>query len=354
MQAGRLFYHEGPKVILRNGASLENEEDVQRFLRFILAEEGSRCRYLTSLSLGFQEPELDGAQRLVELLLNNTFPALRTLSVECSEELFRVVPGLASALSTLSSITSVNLEDCGRAACKMLVDMGPKLVVARLIYDVNTEIHPLTVLEASRDTLDTLELLFYDGTPHPSLMDVTPFSKMRELEIGWMDPSLVAYAYAFPNVAQISFQEGEPTESRPSAEERKHTRAEVLRVSTWKNLQYVSGLLTDVWASGLVCDIQQLVIHMDPGDTLGMLIDVLNDTRPLDLSATVKGPDLFSADHGLPAVFQQEGAMRMTSLRLSIALDPADRDADMAADLVRFHSFQINWQRSLINTLDPT
>ncbi|TBU61993.1 hypothetical protein BD310DRAFT_919393 [Dichomitus squalens] len=74
MLSSRFFYHEGPKVLLADGVTLNSEHQIPVFLRSILAEDGTRCRYLGSARFSF------------------AYPSLRTLILNRSEDLLSVLP----------------------------------------------------------------------------------------------------------------------------------------------------------------------------------------------------------------------------------------------------------------------
>ena len=60
MRSCRFFYHEGPKVILKSGAAFfpDWDTEIPKMLRFMLAEGGTRCRYIGGFSFYLTDPNL--------------------------------------------------------------------------------------------------------------------------------------------------------------------------------------------------------------------------------------------------------------------------------------------------------
>ncbi|KAI0361239.1 hypothetical protein OH77DRAFT_1392286 [Trametes cingulata] len=347
MQVGRVFYHECPKVLLRDGASLEDDENIVKFVRFIRAEDGTRARYLTTLDLSFTEGDVisdDSAQLLAECLRSLSFETLRGLSIAAAEETFRAHPCLLAALQTLTTVQDLAVDECGPLSCTLVKALAPGMHAITLAYDNDADtdavpveqVHPLVLLQGSRDTLKTVELTFM-SRPLPRSLYPEPYPNVHEFWIGWCSyTDLSPYIHAFPNLQSLTFDatydEMDLHGLEPLVQQRLPNRKAQLEHGSWKALATVCGAVGDLYVSGLTCPVQLLALVMKD-ETHEMLRDVLNDTRPSVLSLRSGRAGALDAATGLPAVFAALGAGNMKVLKLDLDIPPEDRDTDVSAGL---------------------
>ena len=100
------------------------------------------------------------ADSLIAFIREHLFPRAEWLILEPAEELPMLLPELLPAFMALPAVKYLSLYGCGRIACSIPRNMT-KLVSVHLEYDVDEErtrrpmvdIHPLTILTSSRNTL---------------------------------------------------------------------------------------------------------------------------------------------------------------------------------------------------------
>ena len=354
MQACRLFYHEGPKELLAYGATFDSEEKIPAFFRFILAENGTRCRYLGGLHLLLDdddrwvpfrrqlELDRDVWRRLINLFRDHSFPLLHTLAIIPAEELFRDVPGLSSVLSTLPSVERVNIHSAGPMTCSMIKRMD-QLVRVKLAYgpfnsDISAfELHPLIVFKNSRNTLEQLEVSFFDEPFHHPY-DIPQFLQMRDLELAWCSNLAIApFARAFPHLLHLRYDSTvnhmDLTTNQLMAL-RQNNRREFLAHSAWKELEATSGHLIDLYVSGLACDVKDVQVFMDQEQTFTMLRDFLDDVRPSKLYLRLPRHGIGQEASALADLFRSQAGSRLQTLTVDMVFTQEERYMDIGAAMV--------------------
>lgn len=354
MQACRLFYHEGPKRLLDGCVTLDCDEEFLVFFQFMRAEGGTRSRYLTDLAIipidhGDAICE-ETAQLLAQFLHTSSFPRLTTLRIEDTEDLFTRYPFLLPAFKTLPRLEELTLVSCDRLACELVDAVGGRLRDVTLAYTEEYEepmatpvedIHPLVTLQSSRTTLEKLEVRFMDATLPESLFP-PPFPNVAELVIAWCAyPSLALYIHAFPNLRclGLKFTISEDDFINPGVQAnglRQANRTHQLQHSSWKSLDDVFGNVTDVYISGLACHVKRLNITLQHtrSSNFEMLGDIVNDTRPLNLSVWVGCEGAFNSVLGVPYVLRKEGVKKLEVFQLEVRLVPEESDIDLSEALV--------------------
>ncbi|TBU48153.1 hypothetical protein BD309DRAFT_912360 [Dichomitus squalens] len=356
MQTCRVFYHEGPKVLLASGAAFGGLEQIPAFLRFILAEDGTRCRYLGQFHLLIEEEddneegpvhqtvEMDTgiARSLVALFCHHGFPLLHTLALDPAEMLLTAIPGLSSALSTLPSVKVVNFRSAGPMTCKIIKGMR-KLTDVRLAYSPSrwkalaSQLHPLFVLEDSRNTLERLDVSFFDE-PLPRSRYPQQFSQMRSLKLGWCSQLAIApFAYAFPHLRRLTYEvmvDHDDLDTDEVIALHQQHRQEFSAYSTWRELEAASGRFFDLYVSGLACQINEVQVFMDPQQTFAMLHDFLNDVRPSKLYLRIPRHGIGVEASALPDLFRSQAGSRLRNLSLHIEFAQEEKDMDLGAAMV--------------------
>ncbi|KAI0673483.1 hypothetical protein C8Q78DRAFT_628414 [Trametes maxima] len=345
MQANRFFYHEGPKILLRDGVSIESDKDIVKFVRFMLAEDASRSRYLVHLSLCFGEggPGPEYVSILTGYLNYASFNFLRSLHIEECETVLRNHPTLIPTLKGLSAVQDLVINECGIRSCEIVRDMGARLVTVTLSYDVDPEVdaapiacvHPLIILKGSSATLKRLEVDFM-GRPLPPSLYPPPFPEVNALSIGWHRfPEIAPWAHAFPNLGSVDFDTTyddttcEPVHLDPH---RRANQADQSRYGSWTTLDSVNGTVADIYVKGLTCRVARLHLYMKE-ETYGMLGDVFGDTHPSCVDLSVSRAGVLDGDAGIPAVLKRAGAANITIFKLDILWVDADKEADVPMGL---------------------
>ncbi|KAI0778529.1 hypothetical protein BD413DRAFT_464700 [Trametes elegans] len=350
MQANRFFYHEGPKTLLRKGAALNSDEEILKFLRFVMAEEGTRTRHLGALSLEFEKwhmPSENAISILTDVLRSCSFDSLRILHIDAAEAMFSHHPCLLDALKTLPSVADFCTHSCGMRTCELLRDMQARMTSVKLgcdeVEDANVPVqsyHPLHALQDSRDTLKEVELSFFNASISPTHYP-PPYPAVQVLTVNWAE--YVDYAsllHTFPNIKSLTLDntcnelDVDDFPENPTAlnAHRSANRNSFLRYGTWKTMDEVDGSLPDVYVSGVVTRVRRLGLFMSEG-TFEMLSAVINDTHPSDLALYVKPAGVLNHEFGLPAVLRREGAENIKTLKLSIEHNPDEKDVDLDAGL---------------------
>ncbi|OJT03057.1 hypothetical protein TRAPUB_6400 [Trametes pubescens] len=355
MQASRFFYHEGPKTLLRDCVTLDSDGAFVAFLRFMRAEEGTRSRYLRSLSIiSIDHGDVirgDTAQILAQFLQTSSFPHLKTLHIEDAEWLFINYPFLLPAFQSLSGLEELDLDSYDRLACDLVDKVGSGLRAATLAYTCTEEyegavvepvedIHPLVVLQRSRDTLAKLQVRFVDATL-PQHLYPPPFPNVVELIIVWCAyPSLGPYIHAFPNLRclGLKFTVDDDELNEPGAlasGHRQTNRTHQHQNGSWKSLEDVIGNVADIYVSGLECHVRRLSVTLPNTSSRNfeMLGDIVNDTRPLQLSIRTSCQGAFDNASGIPMVLRQAGAKKLVVLQLEFRLVPEESDIDLSEAL---------------------
>ncbi|KAI0652218.1 hypothetical protein C8Q79DRAFT_83870 [Trametes meyenii] len=345
MQANRFFYHEGPKTLLRDGVGIESNADILKFVRFMLAEDASRSRYLTRLSLSFGEdnPGPEQVSLLTNYLTHMPFNFLRSLYIEECETTLRNHPSLISALKCLSAVQDLAIDECGIRSCEIIREMGASLVTVNLSYDVDPEVdaasvedvHPLTILKGSSTTLKRLEVAFM-GRPLPPSLYPPPFPEVHTLSIGWHRyPEIAPWAHAFTNLRSIDFDTTcDDTHCKPVHLDphRRANQTDQSQYGSWTALDSVNGTVADIYVKGLACRVARLHLYMKK-ETFGMLGDVLGDTHPACVDLSVSRAGVLDGDAGLPAVLKRAGAANIEVLKLDILWADADKETDVPMGL---------------------
>ncbi|KAI1793899.1 hypothetical protein LXA43DRAFT_884950 [Ganoderma leucocontextum] len=375
MQSCRLFYHEGPKVLLKKGVDFTDqwEDEIPEFLIFILAEGGTRCRYIGGLYFWLIDPDPsedseddaetgyeididpDVVRSLVEFLRDHSFPNLKFLELDPAEELLLLVPELAPVLTALPAVKHLQLHACGRLACAMAQGMD-KLVDVGLRYDLDEErtprplvdIHPLIVLANSRNTLEEL-LLVASEEFLPSALYPQPFPRVTTLEMnGRHPPILDPFVHAFPNLHILLLRDrevrfGTVMPDGPIIHE--ESRRDMQLIRAWKLVQAI-GPLRDLYLSGLACEVTHLQAFMAEESTYEALGQLLSDTRPETLIVQTSQPGMLDDATGLPAVLRSAGG-RLKEFSGILLLHPEDRNMDMEAGFASLRA-SLSWHPLLI------
>ena len=359
MATCQFLYHEGAKIALKRAVAVRNPKQLSSFLKFLRAENLTRCRHLRQLELWACYPELDLAQELAEtipLLVN--IQHLRLYSVE---EIFEPYPALLSAFAGLTSLRHIELYGAGGVACELLSTLRAPLITAsidflgdsderifdHLDFDEWEKYHPTRLLANFASTLEELQCIAWYTTSEP-VFPGTVYSNMRKLSIELHDFPLRmdAFARAFPNLTDLrvrtEYHRGDIAHADfESIQASRHTNLFTWRQlgGAWRNgLEHFSGCLVDLYGVGLACPIRRVTIVDASPDGLStdVLATVLRAARPVHLKLQgVAGAMLGDAERGLIAMLQDESASGLLNLALCVNFGADDREEDLRAVIVR-------------------
>ncbi|KAM5530678.1 hypothetical protein V8D89_015650 [Ganoderma adspersum] len=353
MTTCQFLYHEGAKIALKRPVAVRNTKQLTSFLKFLRAENLSRCRHLRQLELWACYPEPDLAQELVETipLLGN----IRHLRLYSVEDILEPYPALLSAFAGLTSLRHIELYGAGGVACELLSTLRAPLITAsidflgdsderifdHLDFDEWAKYHPTRLLANFAPTLEELQCIAWYTTTEP-VFPGTVYPNMRRLSIELHDFPLRmdAFARAFPNLTDLRVR----TEYHGG--DIAHADLEGIQASrdtnlsawqqlggTWRNgLEHFSGCLVDLYAVGLACPIRRVTIvdALPDGPSTDMLATVLRAARPVHLKLQgVAGAMLGDSERGLIAMLRDGSASGLLNLALWVNFGAADREKDL-------------------------
>ncbi|RPD58110.1 hypothetical protein L226DRAFT_614935 [Lentinus tigrinus ALCF2SS1-7] len=325
MKTCHLYYHEGPRHLLRDGVNLRSPMQVERFLPFISAEGGARFVHFRELDIAvdmYRVPRVVVERCMEQLaqLLSSTEARLESLTLREAEWLLQY-GCVASALRT-SKIQRLIIGGSGPRACSALKFLSYSLVSLTVSFKSSaiwSHVEGLQTMDGWSYLLDslsphvqTLEIFRCDSlppatpshqpNPSSSSRQITRhnlcFSTVRTLGLfcsllprGQID--VASLFPTFPNVTRLEIMSmplQNPAESLQSL--RESNTAIFKRGGCWAALENCSGELASLYTLGLVCHVVDLCIwsQVEDDDDLSMLAAVVSATRPKVLRLSVDGP----------------------------------------------------------------
>ncbi|KAM5534490.1 hypothetical protein V8D89_011822 [Ganoderma adspersum] len=321
MATCHILYHEGAKIILRNWTVtfdlVTSEQKTLSLLRFIQAEQFSRCAYVRKL--------------FVSLL-----PAFASL---------RSVEGLI-----------VNGAEC---SCELIQSLQSQLVSAQLYFSpyfpqsghrlyLAAAFHPLIMLQRSASTLKTLFCGFWCDMD-PKIFASPPkvqYPSMHALTLyECRNPQgLTPYIKSFPNLAHLNVEEnGSRWDLNYAPVAVIHRNWNLARQGfwstgeslSWKQLHDYSGYLVDLWFLGLSCPIPRLSLNDTPSARPPhALTDVLGTAHPTELTIAFQKcslTDILKTD--FLSALRSDGALDLRRLTVFIELRAQDHVLDVGRAL---------------------
>lgn len=368
MQTCRILASHGAGIMLARGVWLKDEDSIVSFLGFLLAIDDHHIDHFRDLTL-VAPPVLSTSTSHSLASMIELSAAISALVLEGEwEEILEAFPHVRDALSSLSSVKTVRIPFAGKNSLEIIHKMHSPLSFAFLGHlpqetdslssNDGSIIHPLTVLQNSRDTLETLVLdwCIGDEPAHPP----PQFPLLRELQMAdlW-DPIIGPYISASPNLKTLSAS----TADDQCEEEEINHPAVIARVSlrrsentatqarhgSWSSLDLFTGTAVGLYILGLKCKIKSLDLTIAYEPFL-WLSAVLADTHPSTLRLSIRSVGSAAlADGHLPHVLRQSSASSVRDLTVKLQLTKRDHEADLSSLLVRPHTLT---QRS--RNLRPT
>ncbi len=357
----RVLYHEGVKIALKKPVVIFDATELASFLKFLHAENSSRCRYLKELDIwGFHaEPELvQELLKILPLLVN-----IETLQLASAEQFLASDPALPMAFAALTSLRHVDVCGASDATCAFLSSLNSPLVSATVDFitdhdDDSTDLwdrltvdqwpiyHPTALLGNLSSTLEELRCVSWSTTPVAIRSDRV-YTNMRKLsiEVHNLHLRIDPFICAFPNLTDLNVHtdnfydpiyETDLEAMRTSHET--NVRQQLTSCGTWTRLEHFTGRLSDLYAIGLTCRIGRITIVDDVGDELrmGMLATVLRYARPLHLKLQgIACTMLEGSEPSFISTLRSEGASALLNLDVCIYFGEEDRDRDLTVVVVR-------------------
>ncbi|KAI1781593.1 hypothetical protein LXA43DRAFT_1088050 [Ganoderma leucocontextum] len=339
MSTCQVLYREGGKQFLKSVAvTLDTENRVKSFVRFMKADGGSRMRSLRTLDLDLGKPSKSVAEQLTQIINPLTsISQLTDLSICYLEPLLFAHPPLSRAIARLTSIEDINLGSIGKLSLKMLKSMQSKLKRAEItMWDDNC--HRLTsgadgdaimFLRRFSSSLRNLDVVAGCATADPQ-DDAPQYPLLSALRLEEPVSPVVTWHYvrAFPNLKKliitISLEDGtyEADGAGGAAEVRAGNVAQLRERGCWEALDTFEGTLLMLWLLGLPCPVRVLRVCDDCGVTPDMLRDVLCPARATQLDITFYEFSLFLDGEFTRAFVEGCGAtLEVLSLTLEINRD---------------------------------
>ena len=359
----RVLYHEGPKVALKKVVTIYTEEQLASFLKFLRADNSSRCRYLRQLELCgcFLEPDV--VQELIDTipLLTN----IEYLGLKEAEDLLELDPALTVAFSAITSLRHIEFTGVQGESYEILSTLQSPLISANVSFltmcdwgfwdfvdiGLREAYHPVTVLGKFSLTLEELQCTAW-FTPSDKIVPEDVYPNMRKLSIGFhefplrIDP----FIRAFPNLTHLhvntdgSYSEG----IRESHDTNVVQQLDpVDSCGTWMHLDHFSGCLSDLYAIGLTFHIPHITImdRLDNGPKTDMLATVLGYARPVRLKLEgITSSMLGDSDRGFISMLQSGSSAHLINLDVCIYFGEDDREKDLGAVVVRSSMPRCNFQ----------
>ncbi|KAM5542672.1 hypothetical protein V8D89_003633 [Ganoderma adspersum] len=359
MATCRVLYHEGAKIALRKPITIFNEGQLVSFLRFLRAEDLSRCRHLRQLELWSFDPELDGLPVLIETLPH--LVNLELLQLPSAEELLELhlfnsaEPALLPAFAALTSLRHVEISEAKGATCRFLSSLQSPLVSLRIDFFSDDDItlwdildtdgwskyHPTVLLANFAPTLKELQCIAW-YTNGNAIYPEKVYPNMRRLSIVLhefplrIDPFIRAFPYLTDLRVNTDYHENHYSEAiRESHETNVAQQLDPLNsCGAWAHLEHFSGTLVDLYAIGLTSHIPRvtLIDTLRDGPRVDVLATVLRYARPVHLKLEgITGTMLGDAERGFISVLRERGGANLSNLDMSVKFGSDDQEKDLAA-----------------------
>ncbi|KAI1783163.1 hypothetical protein LXA43DRAFT_1047765 [Ganoderma leucocontextum] len=348
----RVLYHEGAKIALKKSVEILDAGQLASFLKFLRADNSSRCRSLRQLELWGFYTESEVVQELLEtipLLVN-----IQYLRLVNAEELLECDPAVPTMLAALTSLRHINVSGAKRVTCALLSSLQSPLSSATIdfISDDAVDIwdhldidqwpryHPATLLANFASTLEELECVAWSTTSDTVIPEkVYPNMRKLSIEVHDLPLRMDPFIRAFPHLTNLQVHAGNyrgpicyfDLEVMRASHEA-NVGQQLTSCGTWTRLEHFTGDLVDLYAIGLTCHISRIVIEDDVEDELrlDMLATVLRYARPLHLKFKgISNSILDNSERSFISTLRSECASTLLNLDLRIYFEEEDQDKDL-------------------------
>ncbi|KAI1789232.1 hypothetical protein LXA43DRAFT_588230 [Ganoderma leucocontextum] len=349
------LYHEGAKIVLQDIVEFNgSEEEALAILRFVQAEDLSRCPYVRKLRI-VTLPE-SVAKILADLGPRMT--GLKWLILARAEQMFESYPYLLPTFAALRSLKLLVITHVGARCYEMIRTLQSELVFARIDFPPGEAVdlslaasHPIVMLKRSASTLEMLACTYlFDRKPERTFSSPRViYPKLHTLILQEsFTPNPIAFIKAFPDLTHFHVESTlSPEDVEMSvSQSRREANLELQHPSKdgqpfgWKHLQEFTGHLIDLWVLGLACRITRLLLEDAPAAHPPLVLtDVLAYARPMRLTITFENQPLTDVlGGGFLAALRSEGASSLRSLAFVIDLMAGDRHLDVGHALIDLES----------------
>ena len=361
----RVLYHEGAKFALRKPILIFNEEQLVLFLRFLRAEDLSRCQHLRQLELWSFSKELEGIQVFIDTLPH--LVNLESLRLATAEELLQhhladsLEPALLPPLAALTNLRHLSLSEANIITCSLLSSLQSPLVSFRIDFLLDDDMmlwggidrdgwskyHPIMLLANFAPTLQELRCIcwYTNGNDIPP-ENLKVYPNMRRFSIDVHGPfplRIDPFIRAFPNLTDLHVCT-DLYGVRYSGGARQLHDSNVARLldpldtcGVWAHLEHFSGTLVDLYSIGLISHIPRITLidTLQDGQRADILATVLRYARPVHLQLKrITALTLGDAERGFISVLGESGMTNLSNLNLSVTFDRDDREKDLTAVMV--------------------
>ncbi|PIL30124.1 hypothetical protein GSI_07701 [Ganoderma sinense ZZ0214-1] len=345
METCRFLYHEGAKVILQKDVFIDGRgEAVPPMVRFIQAEDLSRCSYVRNLWIFFVTlPE--AVARALAVIVPRMCNLVNLSLCIVWQRLFDVYPYLLPAFASLRSVKNLMVRVGSYDLFRLIQS---ELVTANILSMTNNQpgtgqlpssvsCHPVYLLQRSASTLQELicsDIKTVGRPPRIIYPNVHKFA-LQGNEVPFLPP----YITAFPNLVHLSMTGHCPLIGglpRPPLSQNQTQTTTTPHGLTkdplvWKHIQTYTGTLSNLHAVGITFPIPRLYLEALPGAPyIPALTEVLAHVQPVHLTITYEDQPFshVPASPDLLAALRSDGASRLQSLALRIDLMAADVDSN--------------------------
>ena len=355
----RELYHEGPKILLKKPVVIFTKH-LASFLKFLRADNSSRCRYLRQMELQVFASSLepDVTQELVEIL-----PLLTRIEYLClidADQLLRLHPDLTPAFCALTTLRHIKFSRVSNKTCALLHGLRAPLISASINFICDLDVlnlwnyldeeddweqyHPAVLLENFAPTLEELECVAWRMHPSQQALIATQvFPKMHRLSID-LPLRINTFIRAFPNLTDLYIDTEDYGEFSLEVMHESHARNVVQQrgvnpCGTWAHLKHFYGSVVDLYTIGITSHIPQVTLEdmLDDGPAqMELLVIMLRYARPLRLKLEgITGNSLGDADRGFISMLRDKSASNLINLDVRIEFSKDDREKDLSAVIVR-------------------
>ena len=364
----RFLYHEGAKIVLQRPVTLKGSEQIiLSLLRFLQAENLSRCSYVRTLEI-FTDPVSEASAKIL-LEIVPPMSNLVRLSIS-AEQSFMAYPYLLPTFASLRSIKFLVAINVGAQSCEMVRALQSELITANIIYPEGgfgepsqffvPSKHPLQLLQRSASTLQELICaLWSDGyilSRTPEALPAPPAAIFPEVHTLLLRDSRgaspIPYIQALPNLTRLLADSHHTLVGELARLAIAHANRQLnlmLQTPTlnhqderlpefdeadgfvWKHIQSYHGPLADLWALGTTFHIPRLTVSDVPGIRSPLaLTEVLAHARPAHLMILFEDQQFTSVlESDLLGALESKGASGLRSLRMMFDLMASDVDENI-------------------------
>ena len=275
-----------------------------------------------------------------------TCSSMQKLAFANAEEFLRSDHNFAEGFARLTALRTLLIENIGKDACWMLLNMQSSLRTAELCFHTPSQelsedaplANPLSLLRSSQSTLERVKLVG-GGT------EATPFTYPRVTTLALERvhaPRTLDYIHAFPNLRHLSITGARFTDLADDgpctcfATQREANVADQGEHGEWATLDSVTGGVLDVYTLGLRTSVTRLALTgRAEGCWDAPFAAVLDDVNPEELQVTTTCGAVSRSGEGFAAALCAERDWPLVTLCAVLEVGCVDTPEDVQDALVR-------------------